>query len=176
MKIVVISGSPHKDGTSNVLVENFIKGAEENNEIYRFDCEFKDVHPCIGCQQCFSTGGCVFEDDFLELKDKLVEADVVVFATPIYFFTMTAQLKTVIDRFYQIISDLMNNNKKVIYLFTALNPNIQIVKALEITLNSICNYLGWDVTEKVYAINCGTKEDILKTDFPEKAYNIGKSL
>lgn len=60
MKIVVITGSPHKRGTSNYLVENFIKGAEEaNNEVFRFDSAFNTVNPCLGCNVCRKTGNCV---------------------------------------------------------------------------------------------------------------------
>lgn len=86
MKIVVITGSAHKNGTQNCLAENFIKGASETgHEIYRFDAAFKNVHPCIGCDHCYKTGdGCVFKDDMMELNHKLIEADAVVFVSPIF--------------------------------------------------------------------------------------------
>lgn len=64
MKIVVLTGSPHKNGTSNTLVNEFIRGAEENGHIIkRFDTPFLDIHPCIGCDHCGMNGPCVFNDD-----------------------------------------------------------------------------------------------------------------
>ncbi len=64
MKILVITGSPHKAGTSEVLAEQFIKGAEKaGHEVFRFDAAFKDVHPCIACEKCHTTDtGCAFKD------------------------------------------------------------------------------------------------------------------
>ena len=176
MKIVILSGSPHKKGTSALLVDEFVKGVGDKHEVFRFDCAFEDVHPCIGCQTCFEKGKCIFDDSFTKLKDKILEADLIVFATPIYYFTMTAQLKAVIDRFYQLNMQLMEMEKKVIYMFTALNPNPEIVKSLELTLDSICGFLNWPVIEKIYAINCGVREDIEKTEYPQKAFEIGKTL
>lgn len=64
MRIVVLTGSPHKIGTSNTLVNEFVKGAEENgHNVVRFDTPFLDIHPCIGCDHCGMNGSCVFNDD-----------------------------------------------------------------------------------------------------------------
>lgn len=90
MKVLVITGSPHKNGTSAHLVQSFIKGAEEaGHEVCRFDAAFKNVHPCIACDHCNKTGnGCVFKDDMEVLNPMLFEADVVAFAAPIYYYGM----------------------------------------------------------------------------------------
>ena len=105
MKILVITGSPRKNGNSNTLAEHFIKGAQEaGHEVVRFDAAFKEVHPCIGCNRCGMNGPCVFKDDFEFIRKHIVDADLVAFATPMYYFGISAQIKAVIDRFYAITS------------------------------------------------------------------------
>lgn len=98
MKILVITGSAHKNGTTALLTEQFIKGAEESgHEVFRFDSAFKKVHPCIACEKCHNTDtGCVFKDDMEELNPVLLTADAVVFVTPIYYYAMNAQIRAVI--------------------------------------------------------------------------------
>ena len=103
MRIVVLTGSPRKNGNSNYLAEQFIKGAKETgHDIFRFDCAFKRVEPCHACNRCGMNGTCIYDDDFLELRPHLINADMVVFASPMYYFGLSAQLKRVIDRFYAI--------------------------------------------------------------------------
>ena len=99
MKILLISGSPHKAGTTSVLIKAFSKGAESaGHEVYHFNAGEKEVHPCIACEKCHSAvSACVFRDAFDEIRDMLIEADAVVFASPIYYYGLTAQLKAVID-------------------------------------------------------------------------------
>ena len=94
MKIVILTGSYNLNGTSNTLVDEFIKGAKENkNEIVRFDTAKLNIHPCIGCNHCGMDGDCVFKDDMTEILDNIEDADMLVFATPVYYFAMTATLK-----------------------------------------------------------------------------------
>lgn len=97
--ILVISASPRKGGNSDVLCDEFIKGAQQAGHKAEkiFLRKFK-VNYCTGCGVCNSTHKCVQKDDMAEIMDKMVNADVIVFATPVYFYTMDAQLKTLIDR------------------------------------------------------------------------------
>ena len=85
MKTLVITGSPHKNGTTALLANEFIAGAEEaGGQVVRFDAAFKNVHPCIACEKCHSgNGGCAFKDDMERLNPELLEADAVVFISPI---------------------------------------------------------------------------------------------
>ena len=110
MKIVVLTGSPRKNGNSAYLAEQFIKGAEEKgHEVFRFDCAFKQVEPCRACNRCGMDGPCIHNDDFQELSPHLIDADMVVFATPMYYFGVSAQMKRVIDRFYAINGQINPN-------------------------------------------------------------------
>ena len=102
MKILAITGSPRRHGNSSRLADEFIAGAEESGcEVIRFDAAFKKIHPCVACEKCHSgNSGCTFKDDMEELNPHLLEADGVVFASPIYYYGMNSQIRSVIDRFY----------------------------------------------------------------------------
>ncbi len=102
MKITIITGSAHKNGTTAYLADQFCKGAiAAGHEIYRFYAAVQNIHPCIACEKCHNNnGGCVFKDDMELLNPHLLEADAIAFVSPIYYYDINAQLKAVIDRFY----------------------------------------------------------------------------
>ena len=91
MKITVLTGSPRKNGTSNYLADEFIRGAKENgHEVFRFDTARSDVKNCMACQSCaMGSKPCIHKDDFVELRENILNSDVIVFVTPIYYFGMT---------------------------------------------------------------------------------------
>lgn len=92
MRIVIIKGSPHKKGSSNMLAEQFIKGAQEaGHTIVELDVAHMDIHPCLGCEHCAMDGPCVQKDDINEIRDSLLSTDMAVFVTPVYYFGMAAQ-------------------------------------------------------------------------------------
>lgn len=99
MKIAVLTGSPHKNGTTALLADRFIEGARaKGHEVYRFDAAFRNIHPCLGCDACGMSGPCVHKDDIeTEAIQKFMEADIIALVSPVYYFALTAQLKTVID-------------------------------------------------------------------------------
>ena len=101
MKILVIESSPHKNGSSNLLADYFIRGAREaGHTVNIFDAARAVLHPCLGCDVCGMLSACCQNDDMARVKEQLLGDDMVVFVTPLYYFGMSAQLKTLIDRFY----------------------------------------------------------------------------
>jgi multimeric flavodoxin WrbA len=99
MKILGISFSPREQGNTELLIEKALDAASRNGaetELYRV--ADKTIHPCDGCGSCYTTGECPIKDDMQEVNTKLLEADGILFGTPVYFYNMTAQGKTVIDR------------------------------------------------------------------------------
>ena len=107
MNIVVLTGSPHRNGTTSVLTEEFIKGAEsKGHNVFRFDAAFHDIHPCQGCDACGMNGPCVQKDDIEnDLIMRLVNADLIALITPVYYWHVSAQLKTCIDSCLLYTSD-----------------------------------------------------------------------
>ena len=98
-KVLILSASPRKGGNSDLLCDQFAKGAEEaGHQVEKIRVQEKKISPCLACYGCRGTGTCVQKDDMAAILDKMVEADVLVLATPVYFYSMDGQLKTLIDR------------------------------------------------------------------------------
>lgn len=176
MKILVLTGSPRKNGNSNTLADSFIKGATEaGHEVVRFDSAFKNVHPCIACNSCGMDGPCVFKDDFEFVRDNIVTADTVVFATPMYYFGISAQLKAVIDRFYAI-NGKIHRPKKAMLLMTYANTAASQAKPIESHYKVLLDYLGWQDAGQVIASGVWQAGAVNGTPFVKQAYELGKSL
>ena len=97
--VLIISASPRKGGNSDLLCDRFLAGAREaGHQAEKIFLRDKKINYCLGCGVCNSTHACVQKDDMAPLLDKMVAADVIVFATPVYFYSCDGQLKTFIDR------------------------------------------------------------------------------
>jgi len=178
MKITVITSSPRKYGTSNYMADEFIRGAKENNhEVFKFDCAKSDMKNCIACQSCvMGSKPCIHKDDFVELREHLLNSDLIVFVTPIYYFGMTSSLKKVIDRFYSIDSQLREKQNKAI-LITAQHSPVQAVnEALNQQYKLILNWLNIENAGIINAIGIENTEQLKTTQYPQMAYELGKSL
>lgn len=177
MKIVVLTGSPRKNGNSAYLAEQFIKGAEEKgHEVFRFDCAFKQVEPCRACNRCGMNGPCIFNDDFQELRPYLIEADMVVFATPMYYFGISAQMKLVIDRFYAINGQIKGMIKKAAFIMTYADTSEKKAEPMLAHYHKLIDYLGWSSVGEIVASGVWTAGSVQSTDYPQKVYLLGKSL
>ena len=178
MRIVVITGSPHKNGTSASLADKFIQGATEaGNEVFRFNTAFENVHPCIGCDTCeCGKKPCVFKDGMTELYTKLLKADMVVFVTPLYYHAMSAQIKMAIDRFHGIDDLLRGTNKKAMLLVSAASTEERIMNGVVGSYHETTHYLGWKDMGILLAYGCYSRSDMEKTDYPEQAYQLGRSI
>lgn len=98
-KVLIISTSPRKGGNSDKLAEEFARGAREIGHIVeKIELRDKTIGFCRGCLACQKTGRCVIHDDADVIAQKMLTADVLVFATPIYYYEMCGQMKTMLDR------------------------------------------------------------------------------
>jgi multimeric flavodoxin WrbA len=99
MKLLGISCSPRKKGNTVVMLEEVFRGArQEGAETELYSVSDKQIEPCKGCMACWETGECPIGDDMRDLCDRMLASDGIVFGTPIYFYGMTAQAKTIMDR------------------------------------------------------------------------------
>ena len=99
MKVLAVSASPRKGGNSDVLCDQLLKGASESgNEVEKINLSGLKISPCVACYGCRKSGRCVKKDDMERVLDKLIHADVIILATPVYFYFMDAQMKIMIDR------------------------------------------------------------------------------
>ena len=126
-KVLVIAASPRKNGNSDLLCAEFIKGAKEaGHQVEEIFLREKKISYCTGCGVCNTTHKCVLKDDMAELIPKMVESDVIVLATPIYFYTMDAQLKTFIDRCVPRYTEMAN--KDFYYIIAAADEDHKLMQ------------------------------------------------
>ena len=176
MKITVLTGSPRKSGNSACLAGQFIKGAEEKgHEVFRFDCALKNVGPCRACNRCGMDGPCVFKDDFEFIRKHIVDADLVAFATPMYYFGISTQIKAVIDRFYAI-NERIHVPKKAVLMMTYANTAASEAKPIISHYEVLLNYLGWTDAGQIIAPGVWPVGAINHTKYPEQAYRLGKNV
>ncbi len=178
MKITVITGSARKNGTSNYMADEFIRGAKENgHEIFRFDSAHSDIKNCLGCNACaMGSRPCIHKDDFVELREHLLNSDVIVFVTPIYYFGMTSTIKKVIDRFYSIDPQLKEKSNKGVLISVQHSPVEVVNDSLNQQYNAILNWLNMENAGIINAIGIESVEQLRQTEYPNKAYELGKSL
>ena len=177
MKIVVLFGSPNRNGSTNILVENFIRGAEESrHSVEVIDVCHADIHPCTGCVACGYEGPCVQKDDVEMIRQKLLSSDMVVFATPLYYYGMSAQLKTVVDRFCAYNSSLNGRHLKSALITVAWNADDWTFEALTTHYKTLVRYINFDDRGMVLGYGCGTPAMTQKSRYPKYAYELGKNL
>ena len=176
MKILILTGSPRKKGNSATLADYFTKGATEaGHEVVRFDAAYKKVHPCRACNSCGMDGPCVFEDDFDFVRTHIMDAGCVVFATPMYYFGISSQLKAVIDRFYAI-NGKIHVPKKAVLLMTYANTAASEAVPIKSHYEVLLRYLGWTDAGQVIAPGVWPVGAINRTKYPEQAYQLGKKI
>lgn len=178
MKIVVINSSPHSEtqSTSRYLAQRFVEGAKSaGNEIFTFDAANEETNPCKGCDVCGMDGDCIFKDAIAtKLMPKMLEADLLVLVTPLYYFGMSAQLKIIVDRFYSRTTRL--SGKKSMIISTAWNTASWTMEALQAHYDTLVRYMSWEDVGQVWATGCGTRSMVERSEFGEMAYKIGAAL
>jgi len=178
MKALMLAGSPHADGTTSFLADEFCEGAKEaGHEVIRFDTAKLDIHPCIGCYHCRKNDGkCVYDDDMSQIYPHLLAADAVVLVTPLYYFNMTAQLKRAIDRFFAVNPILLERPKKL-YLITAGNDKDDwAMDTLKANFYALCHYLHWQEGGMVLAYGSNSRNDVENSEYQSMARNLGANI
>ena len=177
MKVLIISSSPRKGGNSDVLCDQFAKGAEEaGNHVEKIFINSKKINFCRGCGVCNTTHKCVQKDDMEEILDKMVKADVIVMATPVYFYTMNGQMKTLIDRSVPRYTEI--SNKDFYFIVAAADDNRD---NMEKTLEGFRGFTedcleGAREKGVIYGTGAWQIGDIKNSPAMEEAYNAGRSI
>ena len=177
MKIVILMASPNPDGSTAILTSQFKKGAVENgHQVEVIDVCDLQIHPCTGCVACGYEGDCVQQDDNAVIREKLLSCDMVVFATPLYYYGMSAQLKAVVDRFCAYNSSLNRRHLKSALLTVAWNADDWTFEALEAHYKTLVRYIHFEDMGMVLGYGCGSPSMTKASRYPEMAYRLGKSL
>lgn len=175
-KILILSGSPRKGGNSDLLCDQFYKGAKETgNEVEKISLSDKKIGFCIACYACKKTQRCFQKDDMDEILNKIIAADVIVMATPVYFYTMDAQMKALIDR--TVARWLEIHDKEFYFIATAADSSSE---SLDRTFDGFGGFLDCfeRVEEKgrIYGTGVYMPGEVKTTKAYLQAYEMGKSV
>ncbi|MGN1086593.1 MAG: flavodoxin family protein [Porcipelethomonas sp.] len=175
--VLIISASPRKGGNSDTLCDRFAQGAEESgHKAEKVFLAAKNIGYCRGCGVCNSTHKCVQKDDMAEILDKMVDADVIVLATPVYFYSMDGQMKTFIDRTVPRYTEI--SNKDFYFIMTAADTQ----KAnLERTMEAFRGFTedcldGAREAGIIYGTGAWQAGEIQSTPAYVQAYEMGRSI
>lgn len=176
-KVLILSGSPRKGGNSDLLCDEFARGATESgNQVEKVRIAEKKIGYCHACYYCREHNGeCAIKDDMAELLQKMIDADVIVLASPVYFYSISAQLKAVIDRTVARWTEVQN--KDFYYIVTCADDD---TNSAETTLNCFRGYADCVNGAKEKGIVYGTgvyeKGEITNTKAMKDAYKAGLEI
>lgn len=177
-KVLILSGSPRKGGNSDILCDEFMRGAiDAGNEVEKIRVTEKKIAPCSGCYFCRNSGGrCALNDDMTDILQKIIDCDVLVLSSPVYFYSICAQLKAVIDRTVARWTEIAN--KDLYYIATAAEDDED---TLDITLSCFHGFAmcidGYDEKGTLYGKGVYEKGDVLnRPELMTIAYEMGNSV
>ena len=177
MNVLILQASPNLRGSTAILADEFARGAREaGHTVTRVDVDRLDIAPCTGCVACGYEGPCVQSDDMDRLRSQILASDMLVLATPLYYYGMTAQLKTVIDRFCSANSSITRKRLRSALLTVAWNADNWTFDALEAHYSTLVRYLSWRDCGRVLGYGCGSTGMTRASSYPRKAYELGCSL
>ena len=175
-KVLIISASPRKGGNSDLLCDQFLKGAQEaGHQVEKIRLSDYKINYCQGCGACYTSHQCFQKDDMKPLLEKMIEADVIVLSTPVYFYSMNGQLKTFIDRCVPRYTDI--SDKEFYYIVTAADT---IQKNIARTLGALRGFAedcleGSKEKGIIYGLGAWHKGEIKDTPAFAQAYKAGKN-
>ena len=166
-KIVVITGSPRKNGNSFAMTDAFIQAAQaKGHTVTRFDAAMMKIGGCRACQTCYKTGkACSFDDDFNTIAPAILEADAVVFTMPVYWYSIPAQIKGVIDRLFSLVvggKDVAG--KECAMIVCCEESEMDVMDGVRIPLERTAALLKWNMVGEVLVPSVLNVGDIAKTD------------
>lgn len=176
-KVLILSTSLRNNSNSEILSEEFAKGAKEaGHAVEQVTLRDKEINFCQGCLACQTTKRCIIEDDVEGIIQKMMTADVLVFATPIYYYEMSGQMKTMLDRTNPLFTS--DYNFREIYLLAAAADSEQ--SAIDGAVHGLKGWMDCFYKTELKGILIGTGVtkigEISGTPVLEKAYEMGESI
>ena len=176
MNILILFGSPRKGGNTELLAEAFAKGASAQHHVEIVSVRDYKVNPCLGCNACFKANGiCAQKDDMTIIYEKMSQADMLVIASPVYFYSISAQLKAIIDRCHNPIRDSFHIKKMALLLVGAASLP-ELFDAILTEYNLCLKFFNIEDAGKVLVRGVKGKGDIKGTDALNEAYKLGLSI
>lgn len=175
-KVLILSGSPRKSGNSDLLCDEFMRGAlEAGHEVEKIRVQEKKVASCIACYACRDNGVCAIKDDMAEIVQKMIDCDVMVLASPVYFYSIDAQLKAVIDRSVCRWTEV--KNKEMYYIMTAADEERSSMDTTLACFRGYADCVEGSVEKGIiYGTGVYHAGEIKETKHMQEAYEMGKTV
>ena len=179
--IAVITGSPRKNGNTDLLAAAFVEEARLlGHEVVQFDAGRMKLQGCHACNACFKTGKpCAFDDDFNQIAQAVLEADAVVFAMPTYWFSVPSNIKAVLDRFYCFLpGGKMEeaSGKKAGLIVCCGDADQSIMDAVTMTFEKSFALMSWELAGEVLVDGVMEKGDVAATNGLEQARQLAHTI
>lgn len=177
MNILVLSGSPRKGGNTDLLVDAFVKGASPKHHVEVVSVHDYKINPCMGCNACFhrEDHACCQKDDMQIVYEKMAKAEMLVIASPVYFYGLSAQLKTVIDRFHNPIRDTFHIHKMALLLVGAASLP-ELFDSILVQYELCLKFFKMEDVGRVLVRGAKDKGDVKNGDSLQKAFELGQSI
>ena len=178
-KIVVLTGSPRKNGNSFAMTDAFIQAAQaKGHTVIRFDAAMRNVGGCHACETCFKTGkACSFDDDFNTVAPAILEADTVVFTIPVYWYSIPAQIKGVIDKMFSFcVAGKDLSGKECILLACCEENDMSVLDGVRIPIERTAALLKWKMAGEILISGVFGAGEIEKTDGCRQAAELAGKL
>jgi len=175
--ILILSGSPRKGGTTDKLVSAFIAGAESaNKKATLFRVADQTINGCLGCIHCRNNNtGCIQSDDMTAITEAFKTSDAIVFASPVYFFTFSAQLKLAIDRTYAVPND-KSSIKRAALLLSCGDSSGNAAEGAIVTYKHMLSYRKWEDAGVILVPGVRSISDTDKQEKLEQARKLGATI
>lgn len=176
-KIVILNGSMRKNGNTDLLVQEFAKGAGTSNDVEIVSVADYFVNPCIGCNSCFDRTGneCFQNDDMSKIYEKLKYADIVIIASPVYFYGISAKLKAIVDRLHTPMRNEFNIRKLGLILVGAATLP-QLFDSINIQYQLVLDFFHLEDIGRVYVRGAKNIGDVKNTGGLKEAFELGKKI
>ena len=177
MNILILAGSPRKGGNTELLVGAFVEGASQKHHVEVVSVHDYKVNPCMGCNACFKNkaNACVQNDDMSLIYEKMSRADLLVIASPVYFYGLSAQLKAVIDRFHNPIRDTFRLKKMALLLVGAATLP-ELFDSILAQYRLCLNFFNLEDAGRVLVRGVKDKGDIRNADALHEAFHLGSNV
>jgi len=176
-KIIVLVGSVRKGGNTETLARAFADGAGQRHDVELVSVADYHIHPCLGCNRCYTSEGhrCFQQDDMAAIYEKLMEADIVVVASPVYFYGISAQLKSLVDRLHTPKrNDFRIRKLGLILVGAATLPDL--FDPILMQYRMILRFFHLEDIGRVLVNGAKEKGDVLQGDGLKRAFEMGSTL
>ncbi len=154
MKILTINGAPRQSGVTNKFLELFLRGAKKHADVHEIKLGAKKISPCLGCYACARNARCVIDDDMEEILAQVCACDILACFTPLYFFSMSAQMKAFFDRCFPIVAECRVNagqgsQKKKMLSFTVGSGRMTSFESVAKNFEMIATDLDFELVANI---------------------------